>query len=188
MEKVPSTLPELETPRLRLRAFRVDDAPDVQRYVGEYDVARMTSTIPYPYEDGIAEEWIASHAKERAQENTLTWAVELVEEGRLAGAAGLRVESESQAAEAGYWIGRPFWNRGYATEVANTLIGYGFDELSLHRVFARHFADNPASGRVMQKAGMQYEGTLRHSCRRFGEWRDFAYYSILESEYPKQSQ
>jgi [ribosomal protein S5]-alanine N-acetyltransferase len=179
-------LPEFEASRLRLRAFRLEDAADVQRYVGDYDVARMTSSIPYPYEDGLAEEWIGTHAKERAEQNTLTWAVDLREGEKFVGAASLSVDADTESAELGYWIAKPYWNCGYATEVARTLISYGFDGLGLHRVMARHFTDNPASGRVMQKAGMQYEGTLRHAFRRFGEWRDFAHYSILENEYRSQ--
>lgn len=183
MRPVPLELPELETARLQLRAFRLDDAADVQRYAGDYDVARMTSTIPYPYEDGMAEAWIATHPMERAEQHTLTWAIELPSKARLAGAVSLTVKTNTESAELGYWIAKPYWGRGYATEAATALVAFGFDELGLHRVFARHMTINPASGRVMQKAGMTYEGVRRHDMRRLGEWRDVAFYSILESEY-----
>jgi ribosomal-protein-alanine N-acetyltransferase len=183
MRDVPHDLSELRTPRLVLRAFRPSDAKDVQRYAGDYDVARMTSTIPFPYEDGMAEAWIATHPTERAEQDTLTWAVERQDEAGIIGAASLTVHTSTESAELGYWIAKPQWGHGFATETAITLVAFGFNELELHRVFARHMTINPASGRVMQKAGMTFEGIRRHDMLRFGEWRDVAFYSILESEY-----
>jgi ribosomal-protein-alanine N-acetyltransferase len=177
----------LQTPRLQLRPFTLDDAGDIQRFAGDYDVARMTTTIPHPYEDGMAEEWIGTHSGERERGDGLVWAIEPQAASGLAGAIGVTVKPEREAAELGYWIAKPAWGQGYATEAARAVIACAFDDVGLHRVFARHFTDNPASGRVMQKAGMTYEGTLRHMFRRFGEWRDFAFYSILESEYQGQN-
>ena len=74
-------------------------------------------------------------------------------------------------------------NQGYATEAAQAVLEYGFRKLGLHRVQARHFTKNPASGRVMQKIGMTYEGTLRQSIYRFGRFEDAALYSILRHEF-----
>ena len=85
----------------------------MQRYAGDYDVARMTSTIPYPYEDGMAEAWIATHAKERTELDILTWALERRAEAGLAGAASLTMKANTESAELGYWIAKPLWERGY---------------------------------------------------------------------------
>ena len=173
----------LKTERLHLRPYASEDAGDIQRYAGDYDVARMTTSIPYPYEDGMAEEWLARQAAAREQGDELVWAIELLEGSSLIGAIGITGRPEVEAAEMGYWIAKPHWGQGYATEAARAVISCGFDDLGLHRIYARHWTHNPASGRVMQKAGMTYEGTLRHSSRRFGEWKDVAFYSILQSEY-----
>jgi ribosomal-protein-alanine N-acetyltransferase len=173
----------LQTERLHLRPYAFGDAGDIQRYAGDYDVARMTTSIPYPYEDGMAEEWIESQAAARERGDELVWAIEPRDGGSLIGAIGMTGRPEIEAAEMGYWIAKPYWGRGYATEAARAVISCGFDTMGLHRIYARHWTHNPASGRVMQKAGMTYEGTLRHSSRRFGDWHDVAFYSILRSEY-----
>ncbi len=179
----PRDIPALETDRLLLRPFTLEDAADVQRYAGDIDVARMTSSIPHPYEDGMAEEWISTHAAALAAGVSITWAVELQEDERLIGAISLKLDRDSEACEMGYWMGKPYWNQGYGTEAAMAVIVYGFESLELHRIYARHYTDNPASGRVMEKAGMQYDGTLRHLTRLDDGWRDTSFYSILEDEY-----
>lgn len=76
----------------------------------------------------------------------------------------LTIDDSSATAELGYWIGAPFWNSGYCTEAVMVVIDYGFATLGLERVFAHHLTRNPASGRVMQNAGMIFEGT---STQRF---------------------
>jgi ribosomal-protein-alanine N-acetyltransferase len=150
--------PELHTSRLALREFTAQDALDVQRLVGEWVVARTLAVVPHPYEDGMAEEWIASLRPAYEAGKTLTWVVVLREEGELVGAITLHPNAGDDNAELGYWIGRPYWGRGYATEVAREVVRYGFERLGLHRIHAEHLGSNPASGRVMQKIGMSYEG------------------------------
>jgi RimJ/RimL family protein N-acetyltransferase len=76
----------------------------------------------------------------------------------------------------------PYWGRGYATEAALAVIAFGFEELGLNRIYAQHMASNPASGRVMQKAGMRHEGTLRQHVTKFGIVDDIAIYGILASD------
>jgi RimJ/RimL family protein N-acetyltransferase len=80
-------------------------------------------------------------------------------------------------------IGVPYWNQGYATEAAQHAVDWGFQQLGLNRIYAQHFGSNPASGRVMQKMGMKYEGTLRQHYIRFGEVQDAVCYGILRDEW-----
>ncbi|MFU8772395.1 MAG: GNAT family N-acetyltransferase [Anaerolineales bacterium] len=80
-------------------------------------------------------------------------------------------------------MGKPYWKQGYCTEAAKEVIRYSFEQLGLNRVQARHMTKNPASGRVMQKVGMQYEGTLRQSLLRWETFEDAAMYSILRDEF-----
>jgi len=175
--------PTLQTERLVLRAFTREDALDVQRLAGAREIARMTLLIPHPYADGAAEEWISTHRPAYEVGEHVTFAVVLREEGTLVGSITLGLNPRDDNAELGYWIGVPYWGRGYCTEAAREMVRYGFEELGLHRIHASHFGSNPASGRVMQKVGMRYEGTGREHYRKWGDYEDRVDYGLLASEY-----
>jgi RimJ/RimL family protein N-acetyltransferase len=117
-----------------------------------------------------------------AEKGHIALAVRQADEG-LVGAISLGVDSAHHHAEAGYWIGRPFWGQGYATEALRRLISYGFAELKLERIVARHLGCNPASGRVMEKAGMIREGCQRRHEIKNGNLEDVVLYGILREEY-----
>jgi RimJ/RimL family protein N-acetyltransferase len=76
----------------------------------------------------------------------------------------------------------PYWGRGYASEAAAALLLHGFEHFPLNRIFAMHFARNPASGRVLQKIGMRHEGTLRQHLKKWGQYVDLECYGLLRSE------
>ena len=175
--------PRLQTERLILRAFTLKDAPDVQRLAGEWEVARTLLSIPHPYEDGMAEEWISEHGSVFQRGEGISFAVVLRERGKLCGACGLLINPRDANAELGYWFGVPYWGRGYATEAAREVVRYGFEQLWLHRIYAGHFGNNPASGRVLRKIGMSYEGTRREHHRKWGEYEDRVEYGLLVSEW-----
>jgi RimJ/RimL family protein N-acetyltransferase len=101
----------------------------------------------------------------------------------LLGAVGLRFEQAYAWAELGYWIGVRYWNKGYCTEAAQAVIDYAFAERGLNRVHARHFASNPASGRVMAKLGMTREGLLRQHVIKDDRYEDLVCYGLLRSEW-----
>jgi RimJ/RimL family protein N-acetyltransferase len=95
---------------------------------------------------------------------------------------GIEINRPHDAGELGYWIGKPYWNQGYCTEAAKAVLRYVFSALELNRVGAIHFTRNPASGRVMQKIGMRYEGERRQALKRWGEYVDIACYGILRED------
>lgn len=101
----------------------------------------------------------------------------------LIGVIGLHLKKQHDLGELGYWIGEPYWNQGYCTEAAREVIRYGFEELDLNRIQARYMTKNPASGRVMEKIGMQREGTLRQSLHCFDSFEDVHVSAILHEEY-----
>jgi len=139
--------------------------------------------IPHPYEDGIAEQWISTH-KERFERGELAcFAIVIRQTGELVGAISLRMEQRNERAELGYWIGKPYWNQGYCTEAGKAVLRYGFEELGLNRIYASHLARNPASGRVMEKLGMTYEGCLRQHVKKWGVFEDLKRFGILRSDY-----
>ncbi len=175
--------PTITTKRLILRPLDKSDAADVQRLAGEWEIASTTQNIPYPYPDGAAEQWIESTHIQYQRGAGVAFAITLRETGGLIGVISLGIRSHTESGEIGYWIGKPFWNQGYATEAALAVLDYGFSTLNLNRLYARHMSRNPASGRVMQKIGMQHEGRLRQHEKKWGMLEDMDYYGILREEY-----
>ena len=175
--------PSIESARLILRPFQLSDAAVVQELAGERDIADTTINIPHPYEDGMAEEWISGHESGYKDGESVTFAVTLRDDSALVGAIGLRVDRSVNRAELGYWIGKAFWNRGYATEATAAVLAFGFDVLGLNRIQARHMARNPSSGRVMEKAGMRLEGTARQDAIKWDQYEDLVTYAVLREEW-----
>ena len=169
----------LETPRLLLRPFTLDDAPAVQQLVSDARVAATTASIPHPYPEGAAEQWIASHGGSR----NFHFAVVARDTQTLVGAITLVVNHEHRSGDTGYWVGVPYWNRGYATEALRAVLAFGFGELGLERIQAEHFGGNRASGRVLEKAGMRYEGCSRRAFLKGGTRHDVHLYGALRDEW-----
>ncbi len=174
--------PTLETQRLVLRPFQLTDAADVQRLAGDRDVASTTRLIPHPYPAGLAEQWIGSLTGLYAAGSSASFAITL-RDGPLMGAIGLSINPADQHAELGYWVGRPFWNQGYCTEAGEAVLNFAFNVLALQRIYAHYMARNPASGRVMEKLGMQREGCLRRHRFKWGEYEDLILYGVLRDEF-----
>jgi len=175
--------PNLETARLRLRPFTLADAGDVRRLAGERAVAEMTINLPHPYPEGAAEAWIASRPGTFASGKGMTWAITRRETGELIGAISLMDIAAGHQAEMGYWIGVPWWGRGYCTEAAAAAVAHAFTALGLERVHAHCFTRNPASARVLRKAGLSFEGRLRQHARRDDRLEDIDFYGVLRPEW-----
>jgi ribosomal-protein-alanine N-acetyltransferase len=152
----------LKTERLLLRTPVVGDAGRIALLAGDYDVASMTGTIPHPYSEEMAVRWIGSlHAGEEG----VAFAIDLG--GELIGCIGYRALEKSHA-EMGYWIGKPYWGWGYATEAAKAVIGHIFAREDYVYITAGHFKDNPASARVIEKLGFEPSGEIRRRCAARG--------------------
>lgn len=173
--------PTLRTERLVLRPLSVSDVPVVTRLAGAREVAATTLRIPHPYVEDHARQFIATLPAEAEAGRAFVFAITTGDE--LCGAIGLHIEAQHRHAELGYWIGVPYWGHGYATEAARAVVAFGFDTLKLERIFAHHFAHNLASGRVLQKIGMQHEGRLRHQFLKWDQFVDAELYAILGSDF-----
>ena len=174
--------PRISTDRLILRPFDLADARDVQHLAGDYAVSR-TTLIPHPYPDGLAGIWIASIQKDIKRGKVAAFAITLARSGRLIGSIRLQIDRANARGELGFWIGKPFWGQGYATEAVRAVIGYGFSDLGLHRIYGMHFSRNPASGRVMEKCGMVHEAHLREHVRKWGVFEDADIRAVLRDEW-----
>jgi ribosomal-protein-alanine N-acetyltransferase len=180
--------PSIETERLILRPYRLEDAAELQRLIGERDVVSTMTNVPHPYEDGMAEEWINGRKESFEKGKTVDFAITHRQEGYLIGGISLNdIDHQSERAEIGYWLGKPYWRQGYGTEAARAIVKYGFETLGLNRISGRHFVRNPASGRVLKKIGMKHEGHQRQAFKKWGQFEDWELYGIVKSDYEKAS-
>lgn len=178
----------LETERLKLRPPTPADAEAIAVQIGDWDVAKMLSRVPYPYTVGDAHDFIAAVEASRRAGKRLVLAV--TRKSELVGIVGLddirRIESEP-IANLGYWFGRAHWHKGYATEAVRAVVKHAFEDLSLAGLKSGHFKENHRSGRVLAKLGFRYAGEGMQYCLARGEevphvdvvlpracWADFA--------------
>jgi len=180
--------PTLETARLILRVPVMEDAPRVQELVSDQAIAATTLNIPHPYPENGAVEWVERRLKmAEAGEGEYGYAIIHKAQAQFIGTITMRVNQEHARAEVGYWLGKTYWGEGYMTEALCRLIQFGFEDLLLQRVYANHLHINPASGRVMQKAGMRYEGTFPKHILKWGEFVDLVNYGITREDYDAHS-
>lgn len=173
----------ITTNRLLLRIFQQSDAEEVTRLCNNYNIYKNTLFIPYPYTLDDAVKWIDSHLEKFNNERVYEFAITDKITGTLYGAIALTNIRSFRHGELGYWIGEDYWGNGYATEAAEAMLKFGFFEKDYHRIFARHFLSNPASGKVLPKIGMKKEGIFREHVIKDEEYKDLAFYGILKSEY-----
>ena len=153
---------QIRTQRLLLRPPALADAARIGLLAGDYDVACMTGTIPHPYSEQMAAEWIGGAL--RGEEGVVLM---IERDGTPIGCTGYRPFGEDHA-ELGYWIGKPYWGQGYATEAVQALIAHAFDADGFDYLKAGHFADNPASERVLRKLGFVAKGGIVRDCAARG--------------------
>jgi RimJ/RimL family protein N-acetyltransferase len=161
----------------------LSDTARIAHLAADREIADTTLSIPHPYEEDMAREWIATHAEALRKNEGVSLAVVLGETGELIGAVALRLDPGHGRAELGYWIGKDYWRRGYGTEAARAMLAYGFDTLDLHRIYAHCLTRNPPSARVLQKIGMSPEGKLKQHVKKWGVYEDIDTFGILRSDF-----
>ncbi len=144
----------LVTPRLRLRWIARDDANALAEYGSEPLIRQKTETIPYPYDEAMARDWIVEADVLRRQGQAYRFAVTDAATGDFVGVSAFATVAECDGvAELGYWLGRPFWDRGYGREAVAALVAFGYDILKLRSIEAIVYAENTASVSVLQGLG-----------------------------------
>ena len=177
----------IETERLVLRRFVMEDAPDMYRnWASDPEVTRY---LTWPAHTGpeitsmILKEWIPQYE----QGDFFNWAIIYKENSETIGNISVvKVQESIDAADIGYCLGRAYWGRGIMPEALKAVIDWLIEEAGMNRVAATHDRNNPKSGKVMQKSGMQYEGVLRQAGRNNQGICDEVWYSILRSEWEKK--
>jgi RimJ/RimL family protein N-acetyltransferase len=149
------SIPVLETARLILRAPRLEDAKAVATLINDRRIAENTARIPHPYTVADAQHFIATANR---SDGEVAFFVTLTD-GTLIGGCGLgRLFGNDP--EIGYWLGVPYWGKGYATEAARAVIDYAFADLGFEKLEAGARVSNPASRRVLEKCGFQWTGVM----------------------------
>ncbi len=178
MEHIP-----IKTERLLLRDYVSEDWQAVHEYASDFDSVQYLDWGPNTVAE--SQEFI-DRVLELSQNNPrpgFELAVVLLEQNKLVGGASIYISNEKyREGWIGYRLGKPFWGKGFATEIADSLLKFGFRQLGLHRIFATAHPDNVASANILRKIGMKYEGRLRDHKFVRGKWRDTDIYAILESE------
>lgn len=182
-----SHLPTLLTKRLILRPARMSDAQDLYEYSRDPEVARH---VLWEAHRSIHQTraYIRYLLRQYRNASPGTFVIVLRDSGKVIGTIGFMwVQPENRSSEVGYSLSRDYWNRGLMTEALAATLDFGFTQLNLNRIEAQHECDNPASGHVMQKAGMQHEGTLRQRIYNKGRYTDVELYAILRRDYTPQN-
>ena len=172
----------LDGPQIRLRPWSVDDVDALVRHADDREIWRhLTDRFPHPYQLSDAQEWIAIVSNEG--DPTRTFAIEM--SGEPVGAVGLipQVDLRRQTAEVGYWVSRNHWGRGIATEALRLLSAHAFSQFDFVRLEALVIDGNPASCRVLEKAGYAFESRQRQGICKAGQIKDGLIYALLRDEW-----
>lgn len=175
-------MPVLDTPRLRLRKLTMHDAQDIFEYSQDPLVAKH---VLWDAHRNVSESrnYLRYMLRKYRMCEPASWGIEWKETGKIIGTIGFMwIQTDNACAEVGYSLARAHWGKGIMTEALHAVIDYGFDMLKLNRIEAIHECSNPASGSVMRKCGMQFEGTLRQKLFNKGRYVDVDMYAILRSD------
>jgi RimJ/RimL family protein N-acetyltransferase len=179
-------LPSLETERLILRKMTPNDVETIFAYASDQEVSRYTIwDMHRSVEDSRAflEHVLGNYER---GEGSADWGIVYKGDGRLVGTCAIQLGADNACAELGYVIHREYWGRGLVPEAVRAMIAFGFERMGLNRIEARCIVENTASSRVMEKAGMTYEGTLRQREFIKGAYQDMKLYAILKSEFSRR--
>ena len=174
---------EVEGERILLRKLRAGDAEDIYRQIKSRDVARWTLALPHPYPEDGAIKHIRQQQRLWRQKRAFSFAIVLKKSGKLIGGTGLqRVDFKHGCGELGYWLAKPYWNKGLATDACQLLLQFGFEELKLHRIYAMALEANKASCRVLEKCGFVREGCMREALIKHQQRQNLLSFGILSRE------
>jgi ribosomal-protein-alanine N-acetyltransferase len=174
----------IETERLILRKFTIDDAEDMfKNWANDGDVTKYL-TWPVHSDVEVSKNIISMWEKENDSLNHYQWCIELKELGEAIGSISVvTIEEDISAVEVGYCIGKKFWGLGITSEAFSALIPFFFEEMQVNRVQARHDLNNPASGRVMAKCGLVKEGMRRQGDKNNTGICDVVLYGLVKDDW-----
>ena len=175
--------PILQSERLLLRKIELRDIENLIKYASNDKVSNNLFNYPNPYTEKDALARIAGINEGFKDKNRFAFVITIPPKDELIGEIGIRLETEHNKAEIGYWIAEPYWGKGIATEAVAAALKFGFEELKLNKIFATCFDRNKTSGKVLEKNKMILEGTLKQEYFFKGEYRDSLHFRLTRDEY-----
>ena len=164
----------------QVRSYRISDLRSLVKYANNKNVSiNLTDRFPYPYRERDARRWLQFVTAHEPETNFA-----IASEDEVIGGIGFELKDDIYrlTAEIGYWVGEPFWGKGIATEAVKAVTQYAFEHFGLERIYANVFESNPASARVLEKAGYTQEGLLRKAVIKDGVIMDLLIYARLRDE------
>ena len=165
---------------MKLREFKNTDAEQIAKLLNNKKIwDNLKDFIPHPYSTDDAKDFITFCQSEKPQKTFI-----IDEDGLVVGVIGLIVEDDiyRKNAEIGFWLGEPFWNKGYITKAIKKIIDYGFNELDLVRIYACVFENNKASQRVLEKTGFTFDCIFKKAIIKNENILDEYRYSIINQK------
>ncbi|WEG12590.1 GNAT family N-acetyltransferase [Pullulanibacillus sp. KACC 23026] len=172
----------LESERLYLQPFKVEDSPRIAELANNKELADILG-LPHPYKLEMAQDWVASQPELISKGIEYPFAIYQKESNEIIGTITIRIDKNNNKGELGYWMGRNYWGKGYASEAVRALIFFGFNELNLNKICASALSKNKASIKVLEKNGLKKEGMLKQNRLLLGNYEDVNVYGLLKSEY-----
>src|SRR5947207_888489 len=159
------SFPELITEKLKLRRIQLDDVPSLLKYANNKKISDQVLIVPFPYQEEDAIFRMNFVLQGFNNEERYVFAITLKDKNELIGEIGLHLDKANNSAQFGYWVAEPFWGNGIATEATAAILKFGFEKLSLNKIYATHYPENKASGKVMLNNKMIKEAELKDHYR-----------------------
>jgi len=175
--------PELITNNLTLRKIRPSDIPSLLKYCNNKNISDQIINIPYPYLEDDAVFRMNFVLQGFKNKDRYVFAISLKDSEELIGEIGLHLDKGNNSAQFGYWIAEPFWGKGIATEALAAILKFGFETLDLNKIYATHYPDNLASGKVMQNNKMIKEAEMKVHYKIDEVYKDVIQYRLTKKEY-----
>lgn len=163
---------------IALRPIELSDIERIAQLCNDHDIAKTTARLPYPYTVLDAKTWL-----DYVQDTDAEHVFAITDNKEMLGVVGLVHEPEHDRAEIGYWLGRDYWSKGIATAAVEMILGYAFSVLDVNKVYAKVFAGNEASAKVLANNGFVLEGCLKQHYIRMGTLHDLLCFGLLKTNY-----
>lgn len=178
-----NSFPELITERLKLRKIEISDIDSLIKHVNNPKISDQIFNIPFPYtiEDAIFRMNFVYQGFKNSER--YVFAITMKNSDELIGEIGLHLDKSNDSAQFGYWISEDYWNKGIASEATGAIIKFGFEQVNLNKIYATHYIDNIASGKVMINNKMIKEAELIEHYKINNEYRSVNQYRLTRKEY-----
>ncbi len=174
----------LKTERLILRPYEASDAEAIYGVVSRWEIAETTVSIPHPYPRQNVDWWINFLKDSMEKGNAYEFGIFKRDEPHvyLGNCGFVSISKQHNNGELDYFINPDYWNQGYGTEACRRLVEFGFRELGLERIYGRCMTKNEGSRRIMEKAGLKYEGLAKHEIKKLNKYEDVWKFGLICSE------